>query len=329
MLTRRQAIKAVCGAAACIGLGLWRQFAGMSAAGTMHAQTRPAMGTLVEIRLVGLSDAEAARAFAAAFARIKHVEKILTSHDNSGPLAVLSRGGVLKEPPPELAETLRAALEQARLSGGAFNPAVKPLLDLVRKNPNAAPAEIAAARRLADWRAIRMEPGAVYLDVPGMALTLDAIAKGRIVDYASRTLLELGVANHMINAGGDILARGAKPDGSLWKAGVADPETQDKFIAVLPLRDRAVATSNNSESRKEGYSHLIPPAEAMAALLPFSTTVAASSAGLADALATTLAVMPVAQGLEHIEKFNAACLLLSGCGTVLVSPGWQKTKNNI
>lgn len=324
MFTRRQAIKIICGAATCMGLGLWRQFAGMSAAGAMHAETRPAMGTLVEIRLAGLSDVEAARAFAAAFDRIKRLENILTSHDNSAPLAALSRRGVLKEPPSELAETLRAALEQARLSGGAFNPAVKPLLDLARKNPNAAPAEIAAARRLTDWRAIRMEPGAVYLDVPGMAITLDAIAKGRIVDYASQTLLELGAANHLINAGGDILARGAKPDGSPWKAGIADPATQGKFIAVLSLRDQAVATSNNSESRKEGYFHLIPPAEAMAELLPFSASVAASSAGMADALATTLAVMPVTQGLEHIEKFNAEGLLLSGCGTVLASPGWQK-----
>lgn len=333
MPTRRQVIKSICGAALCAGFGVLRPFYGLAGAAALRSEARPAMGTLVEITLAGLAEKEAVRAFDAAFARIGRVEKILTSHDNSAPLAELARRGSLQNPPPELVVVLKAALEHARLSGGAFNPAVKPRLDILRKNPKASQGELEAVRQLLDWRAVRVEQEAIYLDMPGMSLTLDAIAKGCIVDYASQELFAQGAPNHLINAGGDMLARGLKPDGSGWKAGIADPRPGGKLLAVVPLRDQAIATSNNSESLKEGYSHLVPPQGGEAAgALPLSASALALSAGTADALATTLAVMPAGRGLEYIESFgvaagvagDASCLLLSAGGDILKSRRWPK-----
>lgn len=289
------------------------------------------MGTLVEISLAGLSADQADQApriFDAAFARIAQLEKILTNRDGSAPLAELRRRGELKNPPPELAAVLRAALEHARLSDGAFNPAVEPLLGVLRKNPTPPPAELEAVLPLLSWEAVRAGSGAITLEVAGMALTLDGIAKGCIVDYASDELIGLGVQNHLINAGGDILARGARPDGSFWKSGIADPRKPGALLAVVPLRNRALATSNNSESLKDGYKHLIPPPRtdgAIAKALPVSASVIAPLAGTADALATTLAVMPPERGLEHVETFaDAACLLLGPGGTLHKSRRWPQ-----
>lgn len=308
------------GAAFCASLGLLRPLSGLCGGG-LRAQTHPAMGTLVEITLAGLAEKEATLAFAAAFARIDSLEKLLTSHNPAAPLAELSRRGRLENPPPELVEVLTSALEHARRSDGAFNPTVKPLVDLLRKNPKAGLAEREELRHLLNWRAVRVEEGGIYLDVSGMALTLDAIAKGCIIDYASRELFAHGAPNHLINAGGDILARGQKPDGSLWKAGIADPRPGGKLLAVIPLRDEAIATSNNSESLKEGYAHLVPRKD-MDGGRPLSASALASSAGEADALATTLAVLPAGQGLGYIETFDAACLLLSAGGSILTSRRW-------
>jgi thiamine biosynthesis lipoprotein len=333
MFTRRQMLKGALGAALCAGSGLWRPLAALSAPGqgAVLAQARPAMGTLVEISLTGLSTDEAheaPRIFDAAFSRITQLEKILGSHDESAPLAELRRAGRLDNPPPELLEVLRAALEQARLSGGAFNPTVKPLLEILRKKPTPDPAELEAVRRMLSWEAVRLGSGGIILEVEGMALTLDAIAKGCIVDYASADLLRLGVKNHLINAGGDILARGAKPDGSFWKSGIADPRRPGALLAAAPLREQAMASSNNSESLKDGYRHLVPPPQtdgARAKALPISASVIAPLAGTADALATALAVMPPERGLAHVEKFaGAACLLLGRDGALHKSQRWPQ-----
>lgn len=333
MFTRRQILKSALGSALYAGSGLWRPLAALAAQdqGAVLTQARPAMGTLVEISLAGLSTDEAHEApqiFDAAFSRIAQLEKILTSHDDSAPLAELRRTGRLNNPPPELVEVLRAALKHARLSDGAFNPAVKPLLEILRKNPTPDPAELEAVRPLLSWEAVRLGSGGSTLEARGMALTLDAIAKGCIVDYASAELLRLGIKNHLINAGGDILAGGVKPDGSFWKSGIADPRKPGALLAVIPLREQSVASSNNSESLKDGYKHLVPPPQTAGAIteaLPISASVIAPLAGTADALATALAVMPPERGLAHVEKFaGAACLLLGYDGTLHKSQRWPQ-----
>lgn len=126
---------------------------------------------------------------------------------------------------------------------------------------------------------------------------LSGIAKGFGVDELGRVLNASGIKNWLIGVGGEMRARGQKPDGTAWAVGHERPVAGKRDVmGVIELTDRAIATSGNYRHfRDEGghrLSHTIdrrhgsPVANDMALV-----TVFASTCMLADAWATALFVM--------------------------------------
>src|SRR5690606_36332693 len=77
---------------------------------------------------------------------------------------------------------------------------------------------------------------------------LGGIAKGYAVDRAVKVLDEAGLTAFFVQAGGDLFARGKKPDGSAWQAGIRDPRgPEGKYFARLPLTDHAFSTAGDYE----------------------------------------------------------------------------------
>src|SRR5690606_31169105 len=92
--------------------------------------TRRQLGTRVSIA-VHHTDADAARAMAErAFGTMEHLESVLSRHRTGTALDVLNTQGVLASPPAELVTVLRRAIHVARLTEGAFDPTVRPLVSL-------------------------------------------------------------------------------------------------------------------------------------------------------------------------------------------------------
>ena len=85
----------------------------------------------------------------------------------------------------------------------------------------------------------------------GSIVTLDAIAKGYIVDFVADFFEEKGIRNYLINAGGDIRVNGMKSfekgNEKTWKIAIEDPYKQKNYPAVFSLMRGAVATSGNYE----------------------------------------------------------------------------------
>ena len=69
------------------------------------------------------------------------------------------------------------------------------------------------------------------------------LVKGWAVDEAARHLAEAGIRNYAVNAGGDVLLRGAPGPGRAWRVGVRHPDRADHLAAVLAVPSGAVATS--------------------------------------------------------------------------------------
>jgi thiamine biosynthesis lipoprotein len=282
------------------------------------------MGTILEITLAE-DGPGAGEALAAAFAEAARLEKLLTAHERAAPLAELNLNGVLRDPPEVLVRALSRALKMARLTGGAFNPAVGPVVELFRRNPSAGSAELSALAPLLSWEGVSLSKNRIALMVPGMSLTLDAMAKGFIIDKISEKLTRLGFDRHLVSAGGDILASGERPGGGPWRCAVADPKGTGGHLAVVGLNNQAVATSNDFESLKRGYRHLVGPRRHRGVIetgpKPLSATVVAPSAELADALATTLAVSPAHLVPGLVEGFlGVSGLLLWEDGEVTEVP---------
>ena len=94
---------------------------------------------------------------------------------------------------------------------------------------------------------------------------LSSIAKGYGVDKVGQALKNRGINNYMVEIGGEVLVRGHKPDGDAWRLGIRGPAmTAGGMPAlVVTIGDRALATSgdylNFFEIDGQKFSHMINP----------------------------------------------------------------------
>jgi thiamine biosynthesis lipoprotein len=160
----------------------------------------------------------------------------------------------------------------------------------------------------------------------GMGVTLDGIAKGHIVDRASRVLSDNGVRDHLINAGGDIRAAGQPSDRSEWRIAVQDPEKRRNYPAVIELNDGAVATSGDYEvyyDNEKLFHHVIDPRTGSSPHSASSVSVVSDSVTRADALSTAVFVLPPSDGVRLIDSLDRAECLVLGDDRVYRSKDWK------
>lgn len=201
-----------------------------------------------------------------------------------------------------LAAALGLALELARRTGGAFDPTVGPVTELYRKARKSGELDREAVARAlphVGWQKLAWEGGRLRKLDPEVQLDLDGIVAGMVADSIALRLGEAGVRSFFLDVTGEILVRGAKPDGAPWRAGIVDPEHSEPgsegAVASLPMGDMALCTSGsyrNQLASAEAVVHHIfdPRTGANATHRTVSATVLARSAALADGLGTALMV---------------------------------------
>ncbi|MES2172945.1 MAG: FAD:protein FMN transferase [Pseudomonadota bacterium] len=213
--------------------------------------------------------------------------------------------------PADMLTVLRAGLDMARLSGGAFDPAIGLLVDQWGFGPDHGPA---AASVNAPWTHIEVEGDSArrHADV---ALDFSGIAKGFAVDAAAAQLRAMGVANFLIEIGGELRGEGIKPDIQPWWVDVESPPDLAVPILRIALCGQCVATSGDYRRFRieDGtrLSHSIDPATgAPIAAGVASVTVLHDSAMLADAWATAITVMGPDKGMALATRHDLAARLV-------------------
>jgi thiamine biosynthesis lipoprotein len=236
--------------------------------------------------------------------------------------------------PSNLLEVIKAALLVAEKSGGAFDPTVYPLVELWSFDTGGRlpdPQEIERVLPFIDFHKVRILPGNKVTIAPGMGLDLGGVAKGAVVDELSDYFKQKGYTDYLIDAGGDLLLSGRKPDGKPWKVAIRHPwynrEQTDggvaiaspkQFIGFLELdtstKKMAIVTSGNYERFfiKDGkrYHHIFDPKTGYPAGEVVSVTVIAENCTLADALSTAAFVLGFEKGPGLVEQFPGAEALL-------------------
>ena len=219
-------------------------------------------------------------------------------------------------------DNFNIAQEAARLSDGYFDPTISPIVAAwgfsYKSGDSLTPQIIDSLRQLVDYRNIRIENGKVVKENPAMTLDFNAIAQGYTSDLIARFLESRGVKNFLVDTGGEIMARGEKPDGKPWIVGIEKPaENMDSERIVqtrIALRDKGLVTSGSTrkyvERNGKRYSHCIDPKTGYPVehqLL--SVTVMAENSVWADALASICMVMgkerslPLIQGMDGVEAY--------------------------
>jgi thiamine biosynthesis lipoprotein len=299
--------------------------------------SRPAMGTLVSVTALGRSDHKIQEAIGRAFDEMDRLIGVFSRFDGSSAVTHLNKAGRVAGPPPEFSKVISRSLQYNRLSGGAFDISVEPVVELFRarmdqKNSREpSQAELREALELVDPEGIRLSKSGVCLNKAGMGITLDGIAKGYVVDAIAGVLQKFKIRNYLINAGGDIRTAGTKENRQPWSIAVQDPDKQGRFPDTIQLNDGAVATSGSYEvyfDRDRIFHHIVSSNSGRSPNTSASVSVVAPSAMAADALATSVFVMGSRSGIELIESLpGCECLLVDREGSQLKSTGWRSAAN--
>jgi len=216
------------------------------------------------------------------------------------------------EIPDDFRRVLHHALTLSQETGGAFDPTIGALVDSWGFGPagrhGEAPSENSVAGAARGWSRLKLS-GARALQPGGIQLDLSGIAKGYAVDRVADLLDRRGLANHLVEIGGELRGTGAKPDGSPWWV---ELESMPPVLAtVVALHGLSVATSGDSQRyfMHEGrrMSHTIDPQTGRPVSDRLSSvTVLHRRCMHADGLATALTVMGPERGLAYAKAQGLA-----------------------
>jgi thiamine biosynthesis lipoprotein len=273
------------------------------------------MGTTFRIVLYAPNEATAQKAAKAAFARVAELNLIMSDYRPDSELMKLCEkaGGPPVGVSVDLFEVLKKSEEFAKLTDGAFDVSISPVVRLWRKArrtremPKAE--EIKKALALVDYRKIKLDAKGrtVHLLLMGMLLDLGGIAKGYAADAALAVLRRHGITRALVAAGGDIAVGDAPPDAPGWKVGIAplkNPQAEPEHY--LMLKNAGVSTAGDAEQFVEingkRYSHIIDPKTGLGLVGRRSVTVVAPNVTISDGLDTGLCVLGVERGLKIVES---------------------------
>lgn len=265
-----------------------------------------------------VNSARAKELFVLAIEEIKRIETLMTTWRPDSELSRVNAAAG-KSAVPVSEETLRIvkeAIHTSEISEGTFDITFEGLHGLWKFDQDLDPhppkaEDVRAKLPLVNYRHIKVDDAnkSIMLDAVGVKISLGGIAKGYAVDRAAEVLEKGGLKSFYVQAGGDLFARGKKPDGADWSAGIRDPRSEKgAYFAVLPLADHAFSTAGDYERSYivggKRYHHIIDPRTGYPATACRSVTIWAKSALLADALDDAVFILGPAKGLKLIESLD-------------------------
>lgn len=293
------------------------------------------LGTSLELRVRADTPDAAEKAEAKVLAEIDRLSGIASSY---APTSEFSRWqqtrGTATKLSIELFELLTQAEHWQKRSGGVFNPGVESLTrawqEAARQGQPPSPVALDAALGRATAAAWSLDPitrEATHLsDCP---LTLNAVAKGYIIDHAGAAACAAGsgVRGLLLNIGGDLRAWGELET----PVNIADPRHDAEnagAMASVRVRQQAIATSGNYrrgvEIQGRSYSHIIDPRNGQPAADVLSATVIAPDAATAGPLATILNILSPEEVAHRTDLKGIEWMVVRADGTTLRSPGWPE-----
>ncbi len=302
---------------------------------------REIMGTFARIVAVAKHEWQGRRYIEAGFNELNRMDDMMSDYKADSELSKVNREAFANsvKVTPELFDILQKSVEYSRLSNGAFDITVGPLVDLWHKagETNSMPDAntIAATKAKVGYEKLILDTKAqtVRFAVEGMRLDLGGIGKGYAVDKAVEAMKRKGAVGGMVDSGGNIGCFGRPAHGGSWLIGIQDPGLADSGqriadsagnglaegsqpMMVLKLVDCAVATSGDYNRfvmvGGKKVSHIIDTNSGGGAGKLSSDTIIAKTAVDADALSTAVNVLGPEKGLALIESLpDVECILIT------------------
>ena len=283
------------------------------------------MGTVYTVKISGTNLPSASRASLqkAVDDRLHEINRQMSHYQPDSEISRFNRApaNVAFSISPEFTKVMRFALELNRLSNGAFDPTLGPVVNLwgfgekssQQKVPNDKELQSALAKTGCQHLKIT-DKNELIKDIPELSLNLSAIAKGYGTDAIIQLLIQNGFTNCYASIAGEVRVLGQNPRGNRWQIGVASPVThwnEDNSMAtVVSLSDQAISTSGDyqkffTDPQGRRLCHIIDPSTGWPVQNKVGgVSVIATNSMTADALSTVLFVMGPDKGLKFIEAWT-------------------------
>jgi len=248
-----------------------------------------------------------------AFAKIKHLNSLMSDYDSGSELRRLcerAKPGRAVQVSGELMQVLVGSQELSERSGGAFDISVGPVVKLWRRarrrkqlpDPN----KLQDALNRVGYQNVKLNPQkrTVELMTENMLLDLGGIAKGYAADEALKVLNRAGITRALIDASGDIVVGNPPPGKPSWRVEIG--MGKEKTGTVLFLKKQAVATSGDAfqfiEIDGVRYSHIVNPKTGLGLTDRSTVTVIAPTGTIADSLASAVSVLGPQKGIQLVGQ---------------------------
>ena len=308
----------------------------------LYTTVHPAMGTDYTLYLYSRSASEADAVSSEIFDEIDRLDHSLSNYRQSSELSRINQhaaeGPVTTD--PETLDFLKQAEYWSRVSNGAFDMTVGPLMKAwgFYRHGGKIPseAELDALRSATGWQKVQIEPGlrTVRFTAPGVELDPGGIGKGFAVDAAVRLMREEHVQAAMLSAGGSTLyALGAPPGRTGWPVVVRGPLPSTRTLSVLYLRDTSLSSADCSQKNFTAaghlYCHIMDPHQMRPVEGRIQVSVVDPSATASDALSNVLFVDSPQQSIAILKTYaphdRALIISTDGRRANYTAFGWRQS----
>jgi thiamine biosynthesis lipoprotein len=309
----------------CVAFALALFAASAPASAALYRTGQPVMGTVLQVTVIARDDATARALADAAVGEARRWDDILTTWRSAGELARLNAqagaGPVMVG--ADLSDALRSMQRLSDATGGAFDPAVGPLVDLWRGSVPPSPQDVGTAPyRIADALTLHGRHATL---AAGAKLDAGGIGKGMALDAAGALLRARGVQAAYLDFGGSSqLAIGAPPGSPQgWRVAVSGL-TAHQMHGVLTLRDAALSTSRAGGAPTPA-GPIIDPRNGRPVAAARLTTVRARDATTAEAWSKAVIIL----GHDGMQRAvaNGVDVLLDDPSGLEQTPGFHLEPN--
>ncbi|MFH1639189.1 MAG: FAD:protein FMN transferase [Chloroflexota bacterium] len=294
------------------------------------------MNTFFKVTVYSEDKALADKAIKAAYSRMEEIEHIASVFDPEAEAYMLNRDGYLDNPSVDLVRLIRLSIEYNKITGGAFDITVQPVLDLWsdmdlklwEKSEEVQQSYVDDGLKFVGSDKIDVTADRISFRRKGMKITLGGIAKGYAADEALKVISDIGIKHALVAAGGNISSLGTKPNGEPWNIALVNPDNTSESLAAFKFAQKSISTSGNYEryfSPDKKVHHIINPKTGYSAGECISVTVICEDGTEADVLSTAVFVSGIDGGMRLVESLDdVECFIVDANREIRTSSGIDK-----
>ncbi len=287
---------------------------------TRFQESHYSMGCTYSIVAYGDQALPVRESICAAFDEIDRIDRLMSHYKSDSPLSQLNRAAAQQsvKVEPELFDFIAECLRYSRVSNGAFDITVGPLMRAwgffrgEGRMPTTAELQKARANIGYQYVLLDEQAKAIRFARAGLELDLGGIAKGYAVDRAVIILKQRGIRDALVNACGSTMYAMGNDHmlGKGWAVKVRNPMNENKTALTVTLKDQALSISGSYEKlfevKGKRYAHVMNPRTGLPVQGILSVAVITDTGLAGDALDNVFYVAGVARSRKLNQSFKAA-----------------------